>query len=351
MTTTGTTAIPNTPDAAKRRRILTGIRPTGALHLGHYVGALDNWLKLQAQYECFFLIADYQALGDHFHEIDLIRQSVLDVTLDWLAVGLDPEKSSFVIQSYVPEHAELTMLLSFITPLGMLERNPTLKAEIDSLPVERRTVGFYNYPMSQVADILLPRAHLVPVGEDQAPHIEMTREVARKFNRMFGEVFPEPDTLIGKVGRLLGTDGQGKMSKSRGNVIMLSDDEKTVNERVRNMYTDPARIRADIPGKVEGNPVFQYHDAFNKDTAQVDDFKARYREGKVGDVEIKRALAKSLNEFLGPIRERRAYYAQHMGMVEDALLAGTNRARKVAAETMVMVRDTMKISSYTKTWQ
>jgi tryptophanyl-tRNA synthetase len=343
-------AQPQPAKGATRRRILTGIRPTGALHLGHYVGALDNWLKLQDQYDCYFLIADYQALGDHFHEIDLIRQSVLEVTLDWLAVGLDPKRSAFVIQSYVPEHAELTMLLSFITPLGMLERNPTLKAELDALPVERRSVGFYNYPMSQVADILLPRAHLVPVGEDQAPHIEMTREVARKFNRMFGEVFPEPETLIGKVGRLLGTDGQGKMSKSRGNVIMLSDDEKTVNERVRNMYTDPARIRADIPGKVEGNPVFQYHDAFNRDTAQIDDFKARYQAGKVGDVEVKRALAKSLNEFLGPIRERRAHFAQHMDLVEDALLDGTRRARAVAAETMSQVRDAMRISSYTRTW-
>ena len=335
----------------KKQRILTGIRPTGALHLGHYVGALDNWLKLQDKYECYFLIADYQALGDHFHEIDLIRQSVLDVTLDWLAVGLDPEKSSFVIQSYVPEHAELTMLLSFITPLGLLERNPTLKAELAELPVERRSVGFYTYPMSQVADILLPRAHLVPVGEDQAPHIEMTREVARKFNRMFGEVFPEPETLIGEVGRLLGTDGQGKMSKSRGNVIMLSDDEKTVNEKVRSMYTDPARIRADIPGKVEGNPVFQYHDAFNPDRAQVEEFKARYRAGKVGDVEVKRALAKALNDFLAPVRERRAYYQQHMGLVEEALMSGTRRARTVAAETMTLVRDAMRINSYTKTWK
>ncbi len=351
MSPTTTSPAAGTTHPATRKRILTGIRPTGALHLGHYVGALDNWLKLQDKYDCFFLIADYQALGDHFHEIDLIRQSVLDVTLDWLAIGLDPEKSSFVIQSYVPEHAELTMLLSFITPLGMLERNPTLKSELDALPVERRSVGFYNYPMSQVADILLPRAHLVPVGEDQAPHIEMTREVGRKFNRMFADVFPEPETLIGDVGRLLGTDGQGKMSKSRGNVVMLSDDEKTVNERVRSMYTDPARIRADIPGKVEGNPVFQYLDAFCKDKALVDDFKARYREGKVGDVEVKRALAKSLNEFLGPIRERRSYYAQHMDRVEEALLDGTNRARKVAAETMVMVRDAMKISSYTKTWR
>ena len=331
-------------------RILTGIRPTGALHLGHYVGALKNWLDLQDAYQCYFLIADYQALGDHFHDIDLIRESVLDVTLDWLAVGLDPEKSSFVVQSYVPEHAELTMLLSFVTPLGMLERNPTLKSEIDSLPVERRTVGFYNYPMSQVADILLPRAHLVPVGEDQAPHIEMTREVARKFNRMFDRVFPEPGTLIGDIGRLVGTDGNAKMSKSRGNAIMLSDDVGTVNQRVRSMFTDPNRIRADIPGRVEGNPVFEYHDAFNPDIAQIDDFKDRYRKGKVGDVEVKSALAQALNDFLDPIRERRERYKNDMPYVEEVLMDGVRRGRDIAAETMQRVRDAMRISSYTSSW-
>ena len=334
-----------------KKRILTGIRPTGALHVGHYVGALHNWIELQDEYDCYFLIADYQALGDHFHDIDLIRDSVLQVTLDWLSVGLDPEKSSFVIQSYVPEFAELTMLLSFITPLGMLERNPTLKGELDALPVERRSVGFYSYPMSQVADILLPRAHLVPVGDDQSPHVEMTREVARKFNRMFGEVFPESKTLIGDVPRLSGTDGQGKMSKSRGNAIMLSDDADTVTKKVRGMFTDPNRIRADITGKVEGNPVFEYHDAFNPNTAQVDDFKARYREGNIGDVEVKLALAEAINNFLDPIREKRAHYEQNMDLVEDALMTGVAKTRVIAAETMEMVRDAMRISSYTKNWK
>jgi len=334
-----------------KKRILTGVRPTGALHVGHYVGALHNWIELQDQYECYFLIADYQALGDHFHEIDLIRDSVLQVTLDWLSVGLDPEKSAFVVQSYVPEFAELTMLLSFITPLGMLERNPTLKGELADLDVEQRTVGFYNYPMSQVADILLPLADLVPVGDDQLPHIEMTREVARKFNRMFDDVFPEPDSLIGKVPRLSGTDGQGKMSKSKGNVIMLSDDADTVTKKVRGMFTDPNRIRADVPGKVEGNPVFEYHDAFNPNTAQVDDFKARYREGTVGDVEVKMALAEALNNFLDPIREKRAYYEANMNLVEEAIMSGASRMRVVAAETMERVRDAMRISSYTKNWK
>ena len=332
----------------RKKRILTGIRPTGALHLGHYTGALKNWVKLQDDYNCYFLIADYQALGDHFHDIELIRDSVLKVTLDWLAVGLDPEKSSFVVQSYVPEFAELSMLLSFITPLGMLERNPTLKTELDALPVDRRSVGFYNYPMSQVADILLPRAHLVPVGEDQAPHIEMTREIARKFNRMFSPVFPEPETLVGNVGRLIGTDGKSKMSKSRGNVIMLSDDENTVNKKVNSMYTDPNRIRADIPGKVEGNPLFQYHDAFNADSAQVDEFKQRYRKGSIGDVEIKVALASSINKFLNPIREKRKELESNMSVVEDSLLSGIERTRSIASDTIEQVKEAMKISRYTK---
>jgi tryptophanyl-tRNA synthetase len=318
--------------------------------VGHYVGALENWLRLQDKYDCYFLIADYQALGDHFHEIDLIRESVTEVTLDWLAVGLDPERSSFVVQSYVPEHAELTMLLSFITPLGMLERNPTLKSELDALPVERRSVGFYNYPMSQVADILLPKAHLVPVGDDQAPHVEMTREIARKFNRMFRDVFPEPDTLIGRVPRLRGTDGSAKMSKSKGNVIALSDDAETVRRKVMAMYTDPTRLRATDPGHVEGNPLFEYHDAFNPDMAQVEDFKTRYREGKVGDVEVKRALVEAMNRFLEPIRSRRAEYAANPKLVEEALMTGTRRARAVAAETMREVRAAMRIDSYTSTW-
>ena len=334
-----------------RKRVLTGIRPTGALHLGHYVGALETWVKFQEEHDCFFLIADYQALGDHFSKIDLITDSVKQVTLDWLSVGLDPEKCTFVIQSYVPEHAELTALLSFITPLGMLERNPTLKGELEQLSIEERTVGFFNYPMSQVADILLPRADLVPVGVDQAPHIEMTREVARKFNRMFKNIFPEPLTKIGRVARLKGTDGKNKMSKSKGNVIELRFTEDQVNKSVMSMYTDPTRLRVSDPGHVEGNPVFQYHDAFNIDKEQVEDFKDRYRKGKIGDVEVKKALAKSINEFLNPIREKRAYFEAHPQIVEDALMKGTNRAREVAKETMEMVRSAMKINSYTSSWK
>ena len=330
-----------------RKRILTGVRPTGPLHLGHYVGALENWLRLQNDYECFFLIADYQALSDHIEEIDRIRQSVIEVTLDWLAIGLDPQKNAFVIQSYVPEHAELTMLLSFITPLGRLQRNPTLKSEMEKLRETDLTVGFFNYPVSQIADILLPKAHLVPVGEDQLPHIEMTRDIAGKFNRTYGNVFPEPQAMVGRVGRLVGTDGQAKMSKSLGNCIYLGDDEASVTKRVMSMYTDPTRLRATDPGHVEGNPVFMYHDAFNKNLDEVKDLKERYVVGRVGDVEVKKKLAKALNDFLGPIHERREHYKKHMDDVHAALLDGTRRAKKVAEQTMQEVRDAMRISKYT----
>jgi tryptophanyl-tRNA synthetase len=335
---------------SNKKRILTGIRPTGALHLGHYAGALETWLEFQDSYESFFLIADYQALGDNFDDIEKITDSVKQVTIDWLSVGLDPNKSNFVIQSYVPEHAELTMLLSFVTPLGMLERNPTLKGELDQLSVEKRTVGFFNYPMSQVADILLPRADLVPVGEDQAPHIEMTREVVRKFNRIFEPIFKEPDIKIGRVPRLKGIDGNNKMSKSKGNVIELRFSEDQVNKAVMSMYTDPKRLKATDPGTVEGNPLFQYHDAFNPDKEKVEDFKKRYREGTVGDVEVKKDLAEALNNFLSPIREKREYYENNPKEVENALLSGTNNARKIANETMKMVRSAMKIDSYTTKW-
>ena len=326
-----------------KKRILTGIRPTGALHLGHYVGALQNWVRLQDEYDCFFLIADYQALGDHLDDIPAIRRSVLDVGMDWLSVGLDPERSTFVVQSYVPEHAELAMLLSMLTPLGMLERNPTLKAEREQVEAKGLSVGFYTYPVSQVADILLPKAHLVPVGEDQLPHIEMTREVARKFNNNYGQVFPEPQSLVGRVARLPGTDGQAKMSKSQGNVIKLADDEETVNRKVRGIYTDPTRIHATDPGHVEGNPVFAYHDAFNTDKAEVEELKERYRAGTVGDVEVKQRLVRALNAFLAPIRERRAYYEERPDLVREALVEGSRQAKKVAEATMAEVRDTMGI--------
>jgi len=329
-----------------RKRILTGVRPTAALHLGHYAGALENWVRLQTEYECFFLIADYQ-VSDYADDIDLVRASVMEVALDWLAVGLDPERSHYVIESLVPEHAELTVWLSWYVGLGRLQRNPTLKAEMadlqkkssDSVPV-----AFFTYPIMQVANILLPKAHLVPVGEDQLPHIEMTREVARRFNRMFGEVFPEPDPLVGRVPRLVGLDGNAKMGKSLNNAIFLKDDADTVTKKVMGMFTDPTRLRATDPGHVEGNPVFMYHDAFNPDAAELQDLKERYVKGAVGDVEVKQKLARTLNAFLDPIRDRRAHYEARPKEVREALATGTAYAKKVAEQTMSEVRAALKLN-------
>ncbi|MDE2669967.1 MAG: tryptophan--tRNA ligase [Chloroflexota bacterium] len=328
---------------SERKRILTGIRPTGSLHLGHYAGALENWIRLQDEYDCHFLIADYQ-VSDYADDLERVRDSVWEVALDWLAVGLDPEGGCFVIESLVPEHAELTTWLSWYLPLGMLQRNPTLKAEMDDFGKKSVPVAFFTYPVMQVANILMPRAHLVPVGEDQLPHIEMTRELARRFNRQFREVFPEPEGLVGRVPRLVGLDGQAKMAKSVGNTIELKDDADTVAKKVRGMFTDPTRLRATDPGHVEGNPVFMYHDAFNPDTDEVNDLKERYVVGKVGDVEVKQKLTVALNNLLDPFRERRAYYEAHMGEVRDALESGTARARATAQETMALVRDAMAIN-------
>jgi tryptophanyl-tRNA synthetase len=327
-----------------RKRILTGIRPTGALHLGHYAGALENWVRLQKEYECFFLIADYQ-VSDYADDIDRVRTSVWEVALDWLAVGLDPEGSHYVIESMVPQHAELSVLLSWFMPLGRLQRNPTLKAEMADLDMGKKgvPVGFFIYPVMQVANILMPRAHLVPVGEDQLPHIEMTREIARKFNRDFGEVFPEPDPLVGRVPRLVGIDGQAKMGKSLNNAIYLKDDAATVTEKVRTMYTDPTRLRATDPGHVEGNPVFMYHDAFNPDVNEVNDLKDRYVRGAVGDVEVKKKLAAALNNMLDPIRERRAYFEARPDLVKEALAKGSKVGYEAAEATMAEVRKALRL--------
>jgi tryptophanyl-tRNA synthetase len=334
------------PTEGERPRILTGIRPTGSLHLGHYGGALENWLKLQHEYECFFLIADYQ-VSDYADKLDDVRGWVMEVAVDWLSVGLDPEISHFAIESLIPEHAELTTWLSWWVPLGRLQRNPTLKAEMDDLG-ESVPVAFFTYPVMQVANILMPRAHLVPVGEDQLPHIEMTREVARRFNKLFGEgeeIFPVPKGLVGRVPRLVGIDGpDAKMSKSKNNAIWLKDDAETVSKKVMSMYTDPTRLRATDAGHVEGNPVFMYHDAFNPDEDEVNDLKQRYRAGTVGDVEVKQKLAAALNTMMEPWRERRAHYEAHPNEVRDALAKGTSEYRAAAQVTMERVRSALKLN-------
>ena len=332
-------------ETAERKRILTGIRPTGPLHLGHYAGALAQWLALQDEYECFFLIADYQ-VSDYADDIDRVRDAVFEVARDWLAVGLDPERSHYAIESMIPEHAELTLWLSWYVGMGRLERNPTLKAEMSDLATRTESVpvAFFNYPVMQVANILMPKAHLVPVGEDQLPHIELTREVARRFNRLFGDVFPVPEGLVGDVPRLMGLDGNAKMSKSLDNSIDLKDGAETVTQKVMHMFTDPTRIHATDPGHVEGNPVFMYHDAFNPDKDEVQDLKDRYVAGKVGDVEVKEKLARALNDFMDPIRERRVYYDSHPDEVKAALAEGTDYARRVAQQTMAEVRDALRLN-------
>src|SRR5512138_2221893 len=300
-------------------RLLTGDRPTGRLHLGHYVGSLANRVRLQHQYESFFIIADLHTLTTKPEPqyIKEIPTYVREAVLDYLAVGIDPAISTIFVQSAIPQTYELNLLLEMLVTVPRLERMPTLKdmardANIDSMPF-----GLLGYPVLQAVDILLPRAQVVPVGRDNQSHVELAREMARRFNNLYGDVFPEPDAIIGDVPLLVGTDGQSKMSKSLGNAIYLSDDAETVKQKVLNMYTDPKRLRATDPGTVEGNPVFIYHDAFNPDTAQIEDFKARYREGKIGDVEVKRVLAEKLNAYLDPIRERRRFLEERPDDVID----------------------------------
>jgi tryptophanyl-tRNA synthetase len=332
-----------------RKRILTGIRPTGSLHLGHYAGALENWVRLQRDYDCHFLIADYQ-VSDHADDMQRVRDAIWEVALDFLAVGLDPEANCYVVESLVPEHAELTTWLSWFLPLGMLERNPTLKSEMEAIERGDDThagksvpVAFYTYPVMQVANILMPRAHLVPVGEDQLPHIEMTREVARRFNREFKPVFPEPEGLVGRVPRLVGTDGNAKMSKSRGNTIDLKEPSESVAKKIRRMYAGLPR-ELDEPGVAADNPVFLYLDAFDPDTAEVANLREAYERTGVPNSVLKDRLAGVLNNLLDPIRERRSYYEARMPYVRDAIESGATRARVIARETMEMVRDALDIN-------
>ena len=326
-----------------RKRILTGDRPTGRLHLGHYVGSLRNRIARQDKYECFFIIADLHTLTtrpekEHLMELgDNIRQTVLD----YLAVGIDPQRSTIFVQSAIPETYELNTLFTMLTTVPRLERVPSLKDMAKAARLEAMPLGLLGYPVLQAADILLPRAHLVPVGKDNESHVEVTREIARRFNRLYGHVFPVPKALLGEVPTLVGTDGQAKMSKSLDNAIYLSDDVRTVERKVMSMYTDPNRVRADIPGQVEGNPVFIYHAAFNADQEEVEDLKQRYRQGRVGDVEVKKKLARALNATLDPIRERRAHYEARPGVVEDVLSEGNRRMRIEAVQTMALVRQAM----------
>jgi tryptophanyl-tRNA synthetase len=321
------------------------MRPTGRLHLGHLVGALGNWVPMQDRYDCFYFVADWHALTSDFADTSQLTSYTYENVADWIAAGLDPEKSTFFVQSLVPEHAELYLLLSMVVPVPWLERVPTYKEQQENLvDKDLSSIGFLGYPLLQTADVAMYDARFVPVGEDQVAHLELAREVVRRFNKIFGETLVEPQPLLTTFGRLPGLDGGKKMSKSIGNTIHLSDSADEVTKKVRQMYTDPKRVRADIPGTVEGNPVFTYHDAFNPNTAEVEDLKARYRAGKVGDVEVKMKLAAALNARLDPIRERRSALLAQPGRLKEILFEGSKRARTVAIGTMQRVRDAMKVS-------
>jgi len=324
-------------------RVVSGMRPTGKLHLGHLAGALENWAGLQDSYDCFYFVADWHALTSDYAETSGIVSSGLDMVADWIAAGIDPERSTLFVQSLVPEHAELHLLLSMTVPLGWLERVPTYKEQMDQLSEkDLSTLGFLGYPLLQTADVIMYNAQFVPVGEDQVPHLELSREIVRRYHNFYGQLFVEPKPLLTKVSRLPGLDNR-KMSKSYGNTIDLSDDTETVRKKVMKMYTDPKRVRADTPGTVEGNPVFLYHDAFNPDTAEVDDLKARYRTGTVGDVEVKTKLAKALNAHLEPMRVRRAELLARPSALRELIFEGSRKARGIAQETMERVRDAVKL--------
>ena len=319
------------------------MRPTGRLHLGHLVGALQNWERLQQTYDCFYFVADWHALTSDYASTGGIVDYALDNVADWIGAGLDPERSTFFVQSLVPEHAELYLLLQMVTPIPWLERVPTYKEQMEQLAdKDLSSIGFLGYPLLQAADVIIYNAHYVPVGEDQVAHLELSREVVRRFHNFYGEIFVEPQPLLTPTPRLPGLDNR-KMSKSYLNTIDLSDTAADVTKKVRQMYTDPKRVRADIPGTVEGNPVFIYHDAFNPDRGEVEDLKTRYRAGAVGDVEVKTKLSAAINHLLAPIRDRREAALARPGYLREILVDGSRRARAVAQDTMERVRDAVKL--------
>lgn len=328
------------------KRILTGDRPTGKLHLGHYVGSLANRVRLQDEYKCYFIIADLHMLTTKPSKEDVlnIAGNAREMILDYLACGIDPEKSVIYLQSAVHEVYEMNLIFENLVTVPRLQRLPSLKDMVKSANLNEMPLGLLGYPVLQAADILMPRATMVPVGKDNEAHVELTREIARRFNGMYGEVFPVPDVLIGDVPTLVGTDGTAKMSKSLGNAIYLSDDTKTVIKKINGMYTDPNRIRADIPGRVEGNPVFIYHDIFNTNKAEIEDLKERYRAGKVGDVEVKQKLAVAVNGFLDPLRERRNEFENRSGFVDEVIYDGTLIIREEARQTLSAMKKAMGLT-------
>lgn len=335
-------------DQLTKKRVLTGDRPTGKLHLGHWVGSLKNRIKLQEEYECYFFVADLHTLTTKPARTDILqmRQHIRDVVLDWLSCGIDPDKATIYLQSAIPETYELNLIFEMLVSVNRLSGLPSLKemARNAHIPEESIPFGLLGYPILQTADILLPKAHLVPVGKDNEAHIELARDIARKFNQSYGEVFPLPEVLLSATPSLIGIDGKGKMSKSANNAIFLSDDAKTVDKKVRGMFTDPNRIHADVKGTVEGNPIFIYHDAFNTHSDEVEHFKSAYRQGKIGDAEVKARLAEEINRFLDPIREKRAAFESEPHLVERVIYEGTLKMREVAKSTAKEMHSALGLS-------
>lgn len=335
----------------EKKRILTGDRPTGLLHLGHYVGSLKNRVLLQDQYDCYFIIADLHLLTTKPSKAEIMktREHIHEMVLDYLACGIDPTKSTIYLQSACPAVYEMNLIFEMLISLNRLTGLPSLKemarnAHIDE---DSLSLGLIGYPVLQSADILMPRSHLVPVGKDNEAHIELCRDIARKFNQLYGDVFPLPEVLLSDVPTLIGTDGKGKMSKSAGNTIYLSEEAAAVEKKVKGMYTDPNRVHAHTPGTVEGNPVFIYHDVFNPNKTEVADLKALYSQGKVGDVDVKMALSKAINGFLDPIRERRVHFQKEKGLVEKIIYEGTQKMIEISNQTLKEMKSAMGLSG---TW-
>jgi len=321
--------------------MLSGMRPTGALHLGNYFGALENWVGLQNEYECYFFVADWHALTTGYEDTSEIKSNIDEIVIDWLSAGLDPEKCTMFLQSSIKEHAELHLLFSMSTPLSWLYRCPTYKDQLSQLKEKNiATYGFLGYPCLQAADILMYKADAVPVGEDQVPHIELTREIARRFNFLFGEVFPEPEAKLTKAKVLPGTDGR-KMSKSYNNTIALKDDPETVRKKVMTMVTDPARIKKDDPGHPEVCTVFAFHKVFNEEGLQ--ETESLCRSGGIGCVQCKKNLAAKMAQTLTPIYEKRQELSARPGYIREVIENGNEKARKIAQQTMIDVRRAMKI--------
>ena len=345
--TASATPAPAAKAPGMRKRILTGDRPTAkSFHLGNYYGTLANRVRLQDEYESYFLIADYHMLTTRIADLEEIGKNIRELVTDYLAVGIDPGRTTIYLQSLIPEVTELFLYFAMLVTVPRAQRIPTLKDAMRDHGIAAPTYGLLGYPILQAADILMVKGNLVPVGRDQESHIELSREIARRFNELFGPVFPVPEALIPDGGVLPGTDGNAKMGKSLNNAIFLSDDTAVVTKKIMGMFTDPTRLKATDPGKVEGNPVFALHDAFNPDPAEVADLKARYRAGTVGDVEVKRSLITAVEGFLGPVRERRARFAAQPDVIDDIIATGSARAREEARRTLHEVRAAMHLDYF-----